>query len=92
MIYKDILFRHTAFKHGYDESTIRHAIDHALIVTTADMTVDPPKVIAVGPDRAGNLLEVIWIEVDENTGMVIHAMALRPALYSLLPREDGGDS
>lgn len=47
--------------------------------------VDPMKGFAIGPDRAGNLLEVIWLEVTDSVQHVIHAMALRPTSYDLLP-------
>ena len=45
---------------------------------------DPPKVLAVGPDAAGNLLEVIWLDLVDAES-VIHAMELRAKFYDLLP-------
>jgi len=52
---------------------------------------DPPKILAIGPDHAGNLLEIIWIELEEGREVVIHAMGLRSAFRGLLdnwePRE-----
>jgi hypothetical protein len=42
-----------------------------------DPDADPPKVLAIGPDRAGNVLEVIWLELAEDANLVIHAMPLR---------------
>jgi len=36
-------------------------------------------------DPAGNLLEIIWLEFGERPPIVIHAMALRPTFYALLP-------
>lgn len=39
---------------------------------------DPPRYLVAGPDRSGNLLELVVIEVRE-TALVIHAMALRPS-------------
>jgi hypothetical protein len=41
--------------------------------------------LAIGPDRAGNLLEIIWLELEE-VNLVIHAMPLRPQVYDLLPQ------
>jgi hypothetical protein len=43
------------------------------------------------PHTAGNLLEVIWLELDDDAEPVIHAIRLRAAFYDLLPtrhRED----
>ena len=78
-------FHRSAFKHGYDEASIGHANDHVFVVFDLDPDADPPKVLAIGPDPAGNLVEVIWLELAGKVELVIHAMALRPAFYDLLP-------
>ena len=39
----------------------------------------------IGPDSTGNLLEIIWLELEE-VNLVIHAMYLRPQFYDLLPQ------
>jgi hypothetical protein len=52
----------SARKHGFDDTTIAHAVDHAIVVVDLEPDSDPPRVLAIGPDRAGNLLEVIWVE------------------------------
>ncbi len=44
--------------------------------------------LAIGPDQAGNLLEVIWLELADDVELVIHAMALRSTFYDLLPRPE----
>lgn len=81
-------FHRSAFKHGFAEPAIRHAIQHAFTVIDLDPDADPPKVLAVGPDPAGNFLEVIWLELADNVELVIHAMALRPVFLELLPPGD----
>ena len=80
----------SAYKHGIDADTILHALEHALTVIDLEPESDPRKVLAIGPDRAGNLLEIIWIELADDVDLVIHAMPLRPTFYDLLPqsRED----
>jgi hypothetical protein len=75
----------SARKHGIDGDTILHALAHAIAVVDLDPDADPPKGLAIGPDRAGNLLEVIWLELADDVQLVIHAMALRPTFYDLLP-------
>ena len=77
-------FARSAFKHGVSREAIVHAVAHALTSIELDPDADPPKVLAIGPDPSGNLLEVIWLEFDE-VEVVIHAMALRPVFYDLLP-------
>lgn len=75
----------SARKHGIDGPAIRHALGHAVTVVDLEPDADPPKALAIGPDPAGNLLEIIWLELDE-VNLVIHAMPLRPQFYDLLPR------
>ena len=57
----------SARKHGIDDVEILHALDHAIVVVDLDPDADPPRVLAIGPDGAGNLLEIIWLELDERT-------------------------
>ncbi|MDH3680726.1 MAG: hypothetical protein OEV40_12320 [Acidimicrobiia bacterium] len=78
-------FHRSAVKHGHEEAVILHAVEHALVVVDLDPDADPPKVLAIGPDPAGNLLEVIWLELADDVELVIHAMNLRPVFYDLLP-------
>jgi len=69
-----------------DKTAILHALRHALAVVDLEPNADPPKVLAIGPDPAGNLLEIIWIELAGDVDLVIHAMPLRSAFHQLLPR------
>ena len=83
-------FHRSAFKHGLDCNAILHGLEHALIVIELEPAADPPRILAFGADRAGNLLEIVWLELDGGAEMVIHAVPLRPAFYALLPTQ--GDS
>lgn len=75
----------TAHKHGIRDTDILHAVDNAVTVVDLEPDADPPKVLAIGSDRAGDLPEVIWLELADDTQLVIHAMPLRPTFYDLLP-------
>ena len=77
----------SARKHSVDDDTILHAVDQAIVVVDLEPDADPPRVLAIGPDRAGNLLEIIWLELDGGE-IVIHAMALRQSFHDLLPGEE----
>ena len=81
----DVEIHRSASKHGIDDTAIRHALEHAITVFDLEPDADPPRVLAIGPDPAGNLLELIWLEL-EDTNLVIHAMRLRPQFYDLLPQ------
>ncbi len=78
----------TARKHGISDADILHAIAHAVEVVDLEPDADPPKVLGIGPDIAANLLEVIWLELDDDRDLVIHAMPLRSMFFSLLPDEE----
>ena len=72
----------------HDETVILHAVEHALVVVELDPDAGPPKVLGVGPDPAGNLVEVIWLALADDVDLVIHAMGLRPVFDDLLPTGD----
>ncbi|MEP6462755.1 MAG: hypothetical protein ABJC62_04925 [Frankiaceae bacterium] len=64
----------SARRHHVSDVDSIHAYEHA--VTWVELGDDPPRYLVVGPDRSGNLLELVVIEV-RATALVIHAMALR---------------
>lgn len=78
-------FHRSAFKHGIPRAAIAHALLQPMVTVDLDVDGDPPRVLAIGPDPAGNLLEVVWLELADDRMMVIHAMPLRALLYGLLP-------
>jgi hypothetical protein len=82
----DVEIHQSASKHGMEDAAIRHALDHAITVIDLDPDADPPKVLIIGPDKAGNLLESIWLELADDIALVIHAILLRPTFNDLLPQ------
>jgi hypothetical protein len=71
----------SARKHGVVDADIYHAIDHALVIE--DAGEDPDRWLVIGPDRAGNFLEVV-VMITQDTKFVIHAMAMRAPYKRLL--------
>lgn len=63
----------SARKHGIADEDIEHATEHALVAGEQD----DAKILYLGPDRAGNLLEVVTVARDDGTEIVIHAMRMR---------------
>ena len=45
----------------------------------------PRRELRLGPDRAGNLLEIVVLLLDSGDHLVIHAMPMRPKYRRLLP-------
>jgi hypothetical protein len=79
-------FHRSANKHWVDVDDVLHAIASALVV--ADMGDDdsPLRTLVLGPNRSGNMLEVIVLHFDDGREMVIHAMPIRTQYRGLLPR------
>lgn len=72
----------SARKHGVADEDIHHSIDHALLIE--DAGEDPDRWLVIGPDRAGNLLEVVVLTTAEATQIAIHAMPMRAKFHRLL--------
>ncbi len=77
--------RDSARRHGRADQDIRHAVEHAL----AREELDEHRVLWLGPDRAGNLLEIVILYTDQRE-IVIHAMKMRPDYQGLLAMRLGG--
>lgn len=75
----------SARKHGISDEDIQHGVEHAAVV--AD-DVEESKVLYLGPDRAGNLLEIVSVLREDDTEIVIHAMRMR-RIYEPLLRNVG---
>lgn len=79
--------RPSALKHGVAAESIAHAITFALLVDD-EFEEDPPKVLVLGPDPAGNVLELIGVFDGQETFVVFHAMAARSGYLRMLDRKD----
>ena len=76
-------FRDSAFKHGVTAEAIEHAVEYSMHWDDDAYGTEPPKVLILGPDHAGNILEVIG-EYDADELKVFHAMKARPQFLDLL--------
>lgn len=63
----------SAHRHGVAVDDIRHALRHPEAVVEDDEGVS----MVLGPDRAGRLLEIGVVDLDEPEATVIHAMSMR---------------
>jgi hypothetical protein len=71
----------SALRHGVAEDDIQHALQHALAVD--EVGEDPYRYLVLGPDRAGNLLELVVLDRWQGPA-AIHAMRMRPKYRRLL--------
>ena len=83
-MYTNIYCNPSAFKHGV---TIRD-IDCAMAVPLVDRLMENHinKYLVIGFDLNGNLIEIMYNLVDEDTANVFHAMKCRKEMYQYLPR------
>ncbi|MCU4185585.1 hypothetical protein K6U06_14550 [Acidiferrimicrobium sp. IK] len=72
-----------AGKHGVPEDSIRHVLEHALV--SQEIGEDPERWLFLGPDSAGNLLEVVVIVRRDRSLLAVHAMGMRSKYRPLLP-------
>ncbi len=64
---------------------MRHAVAHHLHEKDLNDDEPPWRVLYLGPDRAGNLLEIVVIERDDGSELAIHAMKMQRKYERLLP-------
>lgn len=79
-------FYASADKHGVARGDVEHAVEHALVAAEDE----EGKCLYLGPDRAGNLLEVVSVLREDGSEVVIHAMRMRRNYESWL--RDKGDA
>ena len=75
----------SARKHGVADDDIRHAVAHRLYEGELNDDGPPWRVLYLGPDHAGNLLEIVVIERDDASEVAIHAMKMQKKYEQLLP-------
>ncbi len=69
----------SARRHGIADEDIQHAIR----IPMRRVVQDDDRLLVIGPDRAGRLLEIVVIDPDDDPA-VIHAMPLRRVFYDYL--------
>ncbi len=63
-----------------------HAVANAFVVADMGDDESPLRTLILGPDRSGNMLEVIVLHLDDGRDIVIHAMPMGAHFRGLLPR------
>jgi hypothetical protein len=75
----------TALKHGYSREEVSHAYDMAVYEGVVNPDAEQPKLLTIGPDSAGNLLELIGGPRPNEEHLIWHAMRCRAKYLALLP-------
>ena len=77
-----IEFNESAFRHGVSREDIEHAIKTKIY--DAPMTDYSNKYAVIGFDSIGNLLEIMYNPIDDDTINVFHAMKARKTFLARL--------
>ena len=80
----EIIYNNAAFKHGIAIADIENAISFFLFDSAIDGEDD--KYLLISFDKNGNLLEVMYNDIDDNRINVFHAMKCRKEYTKLLGR------
>ncbi len=72
----------SARRHRVEDEDIQHSLRNALLVE--EIGEDPTRYLVLGPDRTGNLLELVVLDRPQGPA-VIHAMPMRAKYRRLLP-------
>jgi len=71
---------HSARKHGIADEDMHHAVRNPIRLIGGDR-----RVLVLGPDRSGRLLEVVVLDDDsDDEPVIIHAMPARPKFLPYL--------
>jgi uncharacterized DUF497 family protein len=82
--YAELEIHETALKHGVSNLDIHHVCANSSDIFELDQESDEIKILIIGPDSAGNLLEVIGLEINDQSLLIIHAMKIRKSMVNLL--------
>ena len=82
--YAELEIHETALKHGISELDIHHLCANSSDIFELDQESYEIKILIIGPDSAGNLLEVIGLEINDQSLLIIHAMKIRTSMVKLL--------
>jgi uncharacterized protein Usg len=74
-VFPKIEFNKTAFKHGITEANIRYAMRHPLHEQLLELYIN--KWMVIGYDATGNLIEIAYNIIDDDSVNVFHAMPCR---------------
>jgi hypothetical protein len=79
-----IEFNRSAFRHSIGREDILHAFRYYRYDGPLKGEGYEEKYLRLGVDRAGNLLEIVYHEIDERTILIFHAMKCQSKYYHLL--------
>ena len=86
--YDRIYLLKSAFKHGIPKADIRHAQNHAVEIFDYFDDLDRRRILMIGPDQSGNLLELLMAINPDSSLKIFHAMRLRPKFEGIISNDE----
>jgi len=83
-MYTNIKFNEAAFRHGITENDIRRVLAYPRFDGAVDEDDDENKYLVLGFDTKGNLLEIMYNVIDDQSINIFHAMKCRKAFLKYL--------
>jgi len=87
--YDSISIYDSALKHEVQSHDISHAHTHAVAFFEISASYPSRKLLVIGSDTAGNLLELIGVVKRDDVLVIIHAMPLRRRFRELMKGNSG---
>ena len=85
--WREIRFANSAARHGIARARSRYVVEHCGQAFSVPAAIDPKwqteRLLFLGDDMNGIPLEVMGIELEQESLLVIHAMKLRPRYRDL---------
>ncbi len=78
----------SAIKHGISEADIRHAQNQAIKIFDYFDDLDRRRILMIGPDQSGNLLELLMAINPDSSLKIFHAMRLRAKFEELINNQE----
>ncbi|MCL2209811.1 MAG: hypothetical protein FWC19_10410 [Treponema sp.] len=85
-MFEEIEFNKAAFKHKINEEDIRWAFFHYCYDGPIENMEN--KYLRIGFDRSGNLLELMYNEIDDHNINIFHVMPCRSIYYHLFSAQE----
>ena len=86
--YDHVHLTESALKHGVSEEDIRHAQNQAIKVFEYFDDLDRRRILMIGPDLSGNLLELLMAINTDSSLKIFHAMRLRTKFDGLVKNQE----
>jgi len=86
--YTHVHLTESAIKHGISEADIRHAQSQAIKIFDYFDDLDRRRILMIGPDQSGNLLELLMAINPDSSLKIFHAMRLRAKFEELVNNQE----